>query len=123
LIEQDVYTALSTDSTVTAIVASRIYPVALPKDPTLPAIDYRFVAGSNTPAFGTSGAQRYRIEVNCWGNTYADAVTLRNAVVKALSGYRSGNTSISYLMPQDFFESDLLQFRACAEFYVLANLT
>ena len=65
------------------------------------------------------GAQRYRAEVNCWGATYGDAVSLRNAVVKALSGYTSGTTSISYLMPQDFFDEELRQYRAMAEFYVL----
>jgi hypothetical protein len=68
------------------------------------------------------GVQRYRVEVNCWGDTYDDAVSLRYAVVKALSGYTSGNSSIQYLMPQDDFDNDLLQYRATAEFYVFDGL-
>lgn len=117
--ETELFTALSSAATVTALCGTRIYPLVLPKDPTLPAIDYKFVGGSNTPTFDSMGAQRYRVEVNCWGDTYLDAVTLRNAVIKALSGYNSGSMSISFLMPQDFFDDDLLQYRALAEFYVL----
>ncbi len=121
MIEATLYTALSA-SAVTAICDSRIYPLTLPTDCTLPAIDYKFVGGSNVPTFDSMGAQRYRVEVNCWGDTYAGAVTLRNGVVKALSGYTSGSTSISYLMPQDFFDSNLRQYRAMAEFYVLDSI-
>lgn len=118
MVEQTLYTALSSSSAVTAICGTRIYPLVLPTEPTLPAIDYKFVAGANQPTMDTTGVQRYRVEVNCWGATYADAVNLRYAVVKALSGYQSGNTSIQYLMPEDFFEPDLLQYRALAEFHV-----
>jgi hypothetical protein len=122
MVESSFFTALTTASAVTAICGARIYPLVLPKDSTLPAIDYKFVGGSNTPTFDSMGIQRYRVEVNCWGNTYADAVNLRLAVVKALSGYTSSNMAITYLMPQDFFDPELLQVRALAEFYVSDSL-
>jgi hypothetical protein len=117
--ESELYTAISGASAIRAICGSRIYPLVLPNDSTLPAIDYKFVGGSSTPTFDSMGAQRYRIEVNCWGNTYSDAVALRLAVIQALSGYTSGTMSVSYLMPQDFFDNQLLSFRALAEFYIL----
>jgi hypothetical protein len=117
VVETDFYTALCA-SAVTAICGTRIYPLALPTDPTLPAIDYRFVGGANQPTMSTDGVQRYRVEVNCWGNTYSDAVSLRYAVVKALSGYQAGTMNIQYLMPQDLFDEELLQCQAMAEFYV-----
>jgi hypothetical protein len=122
MIETALFTALSTASTVIALCGTRIYPLVLPKDPTLPAIDYKFVTGNNTPTMNTNGVQRYRVEVNCWGDTYLDAVSLRNAVVKALSGYRAGTMTVEYLMPQDFFDDELLQYRAMAEFYVLDTM-
>jgi hypothetical protein len=122
MIETVFRSALTSATSVTAIVGTRIYPLVLPTDPTLPAIDYKFVAGSNTPTMDSMGVQKYRVEVNCWGDTYGDAVSLRYAVVKALSGYTSGNTSIQYLMPQDDFDNDLLQYRATAEFYVFDGL-
>ena len=122
MVETDFFTALSTASTVTAICGTRIYPCQLPKDPTLPAVEYRFIAGSNLPAFTTMGAQKYRVEVSCWGDTYLDAISLRYAVVKALSGYHAGTMSISYLMPRDNFDDILLQYEAVCEFYVLDTL-
>ena len=118
MVEQTLFTALTSSSAVTAICGTRIYPLLLPTEPTLPAIDYKFVGGANQPTMDTTGVQRYRVEINCWGATYAQAVTLRHAVIKALSGYQSDNTSIQFLMPQDIFEPDLLQYRAVAEFYV-----
>jgi hypothetical protein len=122
MVETILYIALTSSETISAICAGRIYPLLLPTDPTLPALDYKFVGGSNTPTMDSMGVQRYRIEVNCWGSTYNDAISLRYAVVKALSGYTSGNTSIQYLMPQDFFADDLLQYRAVAEFYLYDGL-
>ena len=122
MIETVFRSALTSATSVTAIVVTRIYPLVLPTDPTLPCCDYTFVGGSNTPTMSDMGVQRYRVEVNCWGDTYDDAVSLRYAVVKALSGYTSGNSSIQYLMPQDDFDNDLLQYRATAEFYVFDGL-
>jgi hypothetical protein len=122
MIETVFRSALTSATSVTAIVGTRIYPLVLPTDPTLPAIEFTFVAGLNIPTMDSMGVQKYRVEVNCWGDTYDDAVSLRYAVVKALSGYTSGNSSIQYLMPQDDFDDDLLQYRATAEFYVFDGL-
>jgi hypothetical protein len=122
MIETVFRSALTSATSVTAIVGTRIYPLVLPTDPTLPAIEFTFVAGLNIPTMDSMGVQKYRVEVNCWGDTYGDAVSLRYAVVKALSGYTSCNSSIQYLMPQDDFDDDLLQYRATAEFYVFDGL-
>lgn len=122
MIETVFRSALTSATSVTAIVGTRIYPLVLPTDPTLPAIEFTFVAGLNIPTMDSMGVQKYRVEVNCWGDTYGDAVSLRYAVVKALSGYTSCNSSIQYLMPQDDFDNDLLQYRATAEFYVFDGL-
>jgi len=121
MIELSVASILSTAPAISALVGSRVYPVTLPTDPTLPALDYKFVGGSSTATQDTYGTQRYRLEVNCWGNTYSDAVTLRAAVVATLSQYSADGVFIAYLMPQDFFEDEILQYRAMAEFYVFAN--
>ena len=122
MVEQEIFAAL-TQSSITALCSTRVYPAALPKDPTLPAIEYKIVGGAPQSTLGGHGSLRVRLEVNCWGNTYNDAVTLRSAVVQALSGYKvpNSNTTFSYLMPQDFFDDELLQYRAVAEFYVVSN--
>jgi hypothetical protein len=121
MVETDFYTALSSPAAITALCASRIYPLLLPTEVVLPAIDYSFVGGSSASTFDTTGTQKYRVEVNCWGETYADSVTLRAAVVAALNCYVNGKTSIQFLQPTDFFDHELMQYRAMAEFYIFTS--
>jgi hypothetical protein len=122
VIEQVLYSALSSSSSITALCGNRIYPLLLPTEVTLPAISYRFVDGSSKTTQDTLGNQRYRVEVNCWGATYSDAVTLRAAVVLALSQYNESGVLIQFQQPTDDFDHELLQYRAIAEFYLFANL-
>jgi hypothetical protein len=114
---------LRASSAVTTLATGGIYPVALPKDATFPAIHYLFVGGSSKATQDTYGTQRYRLEVNAWGDSYSDAVTLRHAIIAALSQYSANGVSISFSQPTDFFDHDLLEFRAMAEFYVTSNFT
>ena len=114
MIELTVASILSSAPAISALVGTRVYPVTIPTDPTLPALDYKIVGGSSTATQDTYGNQRYRLEVNCWGDTYSDAVTLRAAVVATLSQYSADGVFISYLMPQDFYDDELLQYRAVA---------
>jgi hypothetical protein len=118
MIETDLFTVLSTATAITALASTRVYPVALPTDPTLPAMTYMFVGGSGQPSFNTRGMQRARVEINSWGDTYSDAVTLREAVIQTLAGYSDENFSAMYMQSTDFFDHELLQYRAMAEFYV-----
>ncbi len=118
--EQEFQAVLAAATSVTSLLASAtsIYPIVVPTDAPLPAIDYKVVGGSGKPSFNTRGMFRARMEVNCWGETYGDAVTLRTAVVQAIDGYSDGTLSILFLQPQDFFDYELLQYRAMCEFYV-----
>jgi Protein of unknown function (DUF3168) len=122
MIEKLLYALLSSTPSIAAITGPRIYPLVLPTDPTLPAISYSFIAGTSSPTLTTKGYKRYRIEINCWGTTYASAVALRSAVKDALDGYHDGDMSVFLISPRDFFDDVLLQYRAMAEFYVLTNL-
>jgi hypothetical protein len=110
-------------SGVVSLATGGIHPVELPKDATFPAIHYLFVGGSSQGTQDTYGTQRYRVEVNCWAGSYNDVVTLRHAVIAALSQYSANGVFIRFLQPTDFFDHDLLEFRAMAEFYVTSNFT
>jgi hypothetical protein len=113
---------LQSSAPVAALCGKRIYPLLIPQDSPMPAVDYSFVGGSATATLTTTGVQRYRVEVNCWGTTYSDAVTLRAAVIAALNGYLDTNMSIQLIQPRDFFDHELLQYRAMVEFYVYFTL-
>jgi hypothetical protein len=121
LVEKVLDTLLSSSTAITAI-TPRIYPLLLPNDPTLPAVEYRFVGASSKPTFDTHGITTYRAEINCWGASYADAVSLRDAVKNTLSGYTDGTTTIQFLSQMDLFDEDLLQYRAVCEFYLISSL-
>jgi hypothetical protein len=108
-------------TSVASLTGGRIYPVILPSEVILPAIHYLFVGGSSDPTFTTSGTQKYRVEINCWASTWGAAKALRAAVIHTLNGYQDGNTTIQFLMNRDFYDHELLQFRAIAEFYILST--
>ena len=122
MIESSLYTALSQDAGVSAITANRIYPLVVPTASALPAIDFAFVGGSVQGTFDGRGLAKMRVEVNCWGDTYADAVKLRSAVIQALDGYTGCGFTCRMIAPHDLFDHDLEQYRAIVEFYLWSNL-
>jgi hypothetical protein len=50
-------------------------------------------------------------------------VTLRHAVIAALDQYNQSGVFIEFIQSTDFFDHELLQYRAMVELYVYANLT
>jgi|SRR5579875_3317747 len=123
MVGTELFTVLSGSPTVSALAGTRIYPARLPTDPTLPAATFKFAGGSNTPTMDTPGKQRSRLQIDCIGETYADAVNLRAAIAKTLGGYRSAEFSAQVLtIGSDGFDQELLQFVAILEVYVWFSL-
>jgi hypothetical protein len=117
----NVYSVLSADSDVTAIAGTRIFPATVPKsNETFPAIVFKFVGGASTPTMDTFGMQRSRLQVDCLADDYADAIALRTAVVRALSGYTTlgFQSQVFNATTNDGFDRDLEQYVAICEFYV-----
>lgn len=80
-------------SSVTDICGTRINPVDHPQGLALPAIVYH-VASDNvelTLVNGPDGLSQGRVQVDCYGHTYASAKILSRAVRAALDGYRGGS--------------------------------
>lgn len=95
----------------------------------MPAIRYQFVGGASRPTFDTSGMQRSRVQIDCYGATYDDANDLRSAVIAAMiqaAGTLSDGTELSASMPMnpglDFYEQDSRQYVCMCEFYLLYTL-
>jgi Protein of unknown function (DUF3168) len=124
MIETAIFATLSTSAAVTALAGTRVYPATLPKDPTLPAVVYRFIGGAATPTMDTAGKQRARLQLDCIAETYSDAITLRKAVVQTLAGYRSAAFQAQVLnaTTDDGFDQDLLQYLAICEVYIWFSL-
>ena len=86
MIETSIYTVLSTDVTVSALVSTRIYPMIIPQNGTLPAVVYQRVSTLPINSLsGDSGLDSVRIQLSCWSPTYAGAKSLGLAVRNALT--------------------------------------
>jgi hypothetical protein len=116
---------LSTEPTISALVADRVYPVVLPTEPTLPCITYQIVGGSSEPTLTDTGLQKVRLQIDCWGLAYPDADAVRAAVVKFLANKAATTLSdgtylqgVTYISPLDFYASGDELFRLGAEFYL-----
>jgi hypothetical protein len=87
-VESGLYTALTTNGGVAALVSLRVYPHDLPESPTFPAITYRFITVMETDDFGgITGLQNGSVEINCWSTTFDGAIALGDAVKACLAGF------------------------------------
>lgn len=108
----------------TALVGTRIYPVELPTNPTLPAIAFKLIGEQSQATFNTDGYQRKRIEFAIHALTYLEAITIKAALVKALNRYTGLLSDGSYVSSSlqitgtDLFIADDLEYICTAEFYV-----
>jgi len=124
MIEQGLYTLLAATSTIAAMVGTRIYPLILPEASVLPALTYQVVGGHSSATFDTAGMTRLRMQFDCWGADYLDAITLRVALIAALNGYQgllSDGTNLQnaqQLQNVDFFDHEARYYRAMTEFYL-----
>jgi hypothetical protein len=76
---------LEAHALVSPLVGSRVYPEVLPQRPTYPAIVYQRVTTARVRSFdGPSGLARPRIQLDCYGSTYAQAKAVAAAVRLAL---------------------------------------
>lgn len=88
-VEEDIYSFLTGNAGVAALVGTRVYPLMLPQDCTLPAVAYRRV---DTPRIyshqGYSGLARPRFQFDCLAASYASASAVAEAVRSAFAGWR-----------------------------------
>lgn len=87
ILETKIYSALSGNATVAVKVGSRIYPVVMPQDPTLPAITYQRIASEPVNTLeGYAGLENVHISVMSWATGYLTAKELAEDVHVALNG-------------------------------------
>jgi hypothetical protein len=100
---------LTRDADVNSI-ATKVFPVVTEKA-TLPYVAYRRARLDHKPVKSSQGSDTAIIEINCYGKTYEQSITLAEAVRAALDnvkGEKSGLTMRScYLSDgEEFYEDD-----------------
>jgi hypothetical protein len=76
-----VYSILSNAAGVTSLVGTRLNPVRIPQESAFPAISYNVVSiVANPTNSGHSRTEFARVQVNCYGTSFADVVELSSQV-------------------------------------------
>jgi hypothetical protein len=102
MIEDKIRAILAATSAVTNITSTRIYVGILPQSPTYPAITIQPITFDPDNAVAEENSlKRDRIQIDCWGETYADADGLYRVAISALNlnqfsgtGYRIGSLNV-----------------------------
>lgn len=89
--QSDLYTMLSGDATIAALVTTRIYPQKRPQDAASPAIVYAEVATEGTYTLGGVALDEQGVtQLMLFAETHAELVQLA-AAVRALNGQSQGS--------------------------------
>lgn len=89
MIEKGVYSVLSSDSDITGLVSTRIYPIMAPQDATIPYLVYRraFTDHVQTKTRTNDTLLRATVSVTGVAATYLAAKSLIDTVRQTLHGY------------------------------------
>jgi hypothetical protein len=116
---------LLANSGVQAALVDRIYPIVLPEAPAYPAATYLTL--SQVPDYtsdGNSNYCNYRVQIESFGNTYADAKNVYAAIFAALDSFSGtwpdgtiiGN--IRLITSSDFYDSDSRIYRTRTDYII-----
>jgi len=108
-LETSLVTAISADPLLSGRIGSRIYPLVVPQDATLPAIAYQVITGSGILAHdGPTSLNNKRVQFACVGATYAAAADLADALAALLRGFKGqlGSAGVQVEFAEDVNQHD-----------------
>lgn len=115
-LEAAIYSILSTNIDVIALVSTRIYPLLLPQDAPLPAITYARVSTERESAFVTDpGLSTARIQVDIWATSALNAMAVSEKVRSALHRYRG--TIASVTIEESHIDNEIAMYEPDTEIY------
>jgi hypothetical protein len=121
MIQADIFTLLGTNSALTALVGTNVYPVVLPTGSALPAITYSITSNVTNGGYSLDMAwsSRIRLTIDVFSTTYLECNNIVAAVHSVLDGY--SDETIQLITPeneQDFYMSNALIYRTSLDFYL-----
>ena len=116
---------LAADTAVKAIVSTRIYPVTMPLDGSLPCITIHEISGTEDHVTG-HGHPRYQL--SCWSTSFSQVQSLKDAVKDCLNRYKgvaSGNhiKQIAFESSSDGYEPETRIYDSHLDFIVIHYTT
>ncbi len=114
--EMQVYELLKNDTGVKALINARVYPLVAPQNTAKPYITYRVVAGLKIQTMkGDIFQGSYRMQLDCYGTSYASVKAISQAVKSCLVGFMASN-SINIM---DDYEDETGLFKQIIDFKIL----
>lgn len=123
-IAEGLRTLVLADATVAGLIGTRMFPVILPQNPTLPAITYQYLSGRSVVSNdGASGLAESTFQIDCWGATYASTDELYEAVRDRLIAYKgdAGGVDVQGIFlvrKRDLYDYDARVYRRTADWSV-----
>jgi hypothetical protein len=94
-VEEAVRTVLTNTGAVTALISTRVYPLYLPPDTTLPAVAYERISTRRSYAHdGPQAPVTARIQYDSIATTLSAAMGVADAIRGALSGYTGTSAGV-----------------------------
>ena len=126
-IAADIVAFLLADATLGGLIGTRLYPLKLPQDPTVPAMTYQWVSGQRAHAAdGAVGLASPRVQFDCWAQTYLEVEAMLEALRKRLDGFQGtvGSSPGSWIQgaffetERDDYDDEVRLYRRSADFFV-----
>ncbi len=119
-----IFTKLSTDGGISAITSTRVYPIKLPQQPTLPALTYRIITEPQVHSMEGTFSQNARLQIDCWAETFLAAHELAEAVEDAMNDF-SGTIGAEQVISssvqvnkQDLFDPEVNDYRVSIDYSI-----
>jgi hypothetical protein len=126
MIEEGVVARLQADAGVSALIASRVYPVLAPELLSLfPCVTYQVISNpSDNDLVGDTGFAVCRIQMDAWAQSYGVCKSIARALGACLSNCAGELTdedatlvfSVQRVNVSDQFESDTRMYRVMSDF-------
>jgi len=117
-IEQALYSILSNDGTVSGLVSTRIYPLLIPQDSALPAVQYQRISTQRVnPHAAASTLARARFQVTSIAANYDTVCSVADAIRGALDGYMG--TAASVRIDGAMMENELDEYGLTNDIYII----
>lgn len=121
MVGTNLYTFLSAQASITALVSTRIYPVKLPQGVTFPCLSYQLISEPRDYTLDKVSVPNATVQFDCWGKTYLEANQLGDALVNVLDAYTGVVGSLTFLgciqrARRDIYENETNEFRASIDY-------
>jgi len=121
-----IFSILTTDAEVSAIVGAKVYPRTAPQGVVIPYVVYSIISVTPTDTKDRpSPVDAIRVQIDCYTRTYLGGETLHGAVRDAIDAYEIGATvagvkldGIKYETENDTIDEDVDIFRRSADYII-----